>query len=311
MQKITYSLLGVILLVMLSCKVINTSNIESDVPLKLENSLLWKIEGNGLSKPSYLFGTIHLIKADKYFLPSGFRKAFDESKSVVFEIDIDKMNDISEQMKFLPKLMMKGDTSLKDLITDDEYSKVQKYFNEKHLPLFLFEKIKPMFLTMFTDGDFNPNSIQSGEYVSYEMEISKLAKENGKNINGLETIDFQISVLDSIPYAYQAEMLMKSIEVQGGDTNQTDDMYDMYLEQNITDLHQSIESEDISKYDKILLNNRNNTWIPRMSDYMQQGQTFFAVGAGHLAGNQGVIELLRKKGYKVIAVLDERKNIKK
>jgi len=301
------SILGLLLLFVLflsSCKTSENKTKVDDINPKLENALLWKIEGNNLKVPSYLFGTIHLIKSDNFFLPDGFAKAFEESKSVIFEIDMNKMNDVSEQMKLLPSLLMKGDTSLKDLITEEEYKKVREYFNEKHLPLFLFEKVKPMFLTMFTEGDFNPSSLKNGDYVSYEMEISKMVKEQNKNTGGLETIEYQVSVLDSIPYKYQAKMLMKSINNEDQDSSKMVDMYDLYLDQNISALQQSIESDDISKYDKILLNNRNNNWIPRMTDYMRKGQTLFAVGAGHLGGEHGVIALLRKAGYKVSAVLE-------
>ena len=301
------SILGLLLLFVLflsSCKTSENKTKVDDINPKLENALLWKIEGNNLKVPSYLFGTIHLIKSDKFFLPDGFAKAFEESKSVIFEIDMNKMNDVSEQMKLLPSLLMKGDTSLKDLITEEEYKKVREYFNEKHLPLFLFEKVKPMFLTMFTEGDFNPSSLKNGNYVSYEIEISKMVKEKNKNTGGLETIEYQVSVLDSIPYKYQAKMLMKSINNEDQDSSKMVDMYDLYLDQNISALQQSIESDDISKYDKILLNNRNNNWIPRMTDYMRKGQTLFAVGAGHLGGEHGVIALLRKAGYKVSAVLE-------
>lgn len=280
----------------------NVSSIEKVE--KLENALLWKIEGNNLEKPSYLFGTIHLIKAEKYFLPAGFENAFDKCSSIIFEIDIAKMNDVSEQMKILPKILMKGDTSLKDLITDVEYKKVQEFFKKKNLPLFLFEKVKPMFLTMFTDGDFDPSSIQNGDYVSYEMEISKMVQEKHKNTGGLETMDFQVGILDSIPYKYQADMLMKSINADSQESSQMDEMYKLYLEQNISALHQSIELDDISKYDKILLNNRNSNWISKMKSYMKKEPTLFAVGAGHLGGNKGVINLLRKEGFLVSAVLE-------
>lgn len=302
MNKIKFSIIILLPFFLLSCKTSQKQAKNIDKELKLENALLWKIEGNGLTEPSYLFGTIHLIKSDKFFLPKGFQNAFNKSEYVIFEIDVNKMNDISEQMKFLPKILMKGDTSLKDLITANQYKQVKDYFSEKHLPLFLFEKVKPMFLTMFTDGDFDPLSMKNGEYLSYELEISKMVKEKHKKTGGLETIEFQVGVLDSIPYKYQAEMLMKSIN-SDRDSSAMDNMYDLYLSQNISALHQSIESDDLSKYEKILLNNRNNTWIPRMAEYMRKDPSLFAVGAGHLGGKQGVINLLRKAGYKLSPVL--------
>jgi len=286
-----------------SCKTSETSSGQQNSKQKLENALLWKIDGNSLKHPSYIFGTVHLIKADKYFLPKDFANAFNESKSIIFEVDLKKMNDISEQMKFLPKLLMKGDTTLKDLITEIEYKEVQTFFKKKNLPLFMFEKMKPMFLTIFAEGDFDPLSLQSGDYKSYEFELSKKAENMSKNTGGLETIEFQIDIIDQIPYKYQAEMLMKNIKNDTSNNSMLEEMYNLYQEQNISALYQSVLSDDISKYDKILLNNRNENWIPKMMEYMKKESSFFAVGAGHLGGEHGVLNLLKKEGYIVSPVI--------
>lgn len=280
-----------------SCKVSKTETSQEIGAEKIENALLWKIEGKDLKQPSYLFGTIHLIKTESFFLPNGFQNAFDNSKNVVFEIDMKKMNDPAEMMNLLPKIMMRGDTSLKDLLTDEEYNIVGKHLKKSGLPIFLFEKIKPLFLTMLGDDDFNAMSLQNGNYKSYEMEFSEMAENKGKKISGLETIDYQVSILDSIPYKDQADMLMKSLTSNNDDSSQLDQMVELYVQQNINALHNSIQSDDISKYENILLNNRNNNWIPLMSKYMNEDISFFAVGAGHLGGKDGVINLLRKYGY--------------
>lgn len=270
---------------------------------KLENSLLWKIEGNSLKQASYLFGTIHIIKAEKYFLPKDFSSVFKSVDNVVFEIDMDKMNDVSEQMKLLPKILMKGDTTLKDLITKSEYLTVQKYFKEKGLPLFMFERVKPMFLTIFGEGDFSPSALKNGDYKSYEMEFVDMAKEQNKNKGALETIDYQVSVLDSIPYKYQAKMFLESLKENKNKGLEMDNWIKLYQDQNINALQNSIKSDSsFSKYEKILVINRNKNWIPKMTEYMKKSSTLFAVGAGHLGGNQGVIKLLMKAGYKVSPV---------
>lgn len=270
-----------------------------------EKGLLWKIEGKGIKKPSYLFGTIHLIKSDDYFLPDGFNEAFDQSENVVFEIDMSQLDDMNEIMSLLPKVIMKDELSLSDLITAEEYDKVNQFFKDAGIPLIFLEKIKPLFLTMFADPDIKPGSIETGSYKSYEMEFHDMAKDKGKKVMGLETIDYQINILDSIPYEEQARMLLKSIEQSEIDGSAMDTLVKMYKDQNIGGLHKSIQTDDISKYEKILLNDRNENWIPVMSRIMKENTSFFAVGAGHLGGENGVINLLRKSGFQVTPVINK------
>lgn len=272
-----------------------------------EKGLLWKIEGKGIKKPSYLFGTIHLIKSDDYFLPDGFNEAFDQSENVVFEIDMSQLDDMNEIMSLLPKVIMKDELSLSDLITAEEYDKVNQFFNDAGIPLIFLERIKPLFLTMFADTDIKPGVIESGVYKSYEMEFQKLAVEKGKKVMGLETIDYQINILDSIPYEEQARMLVKSLDQSKTEIPVMDTLIKMYKEQNISGMHKSIQTDEISKYEKILLNDRNENWIPVMSGIMKENTSFFAVGAGHLGGENGVINLLRKSGFKVTPVLKQNK----
>ena len=297
-----YVLLSLIFLLfsILSCKSVQNKN-EANVQA-IENSLLWKIEGKGLHKASYLFGTIHIIKSEEFFLPNGFNEAFNKSNNIVFEIDMSMLDDMEEVMSLLPKVMMKDDLSLRDLISEDEYEKVNRFFTEAGLPLFFLEKIKPMFLTMFADPEVKPGILENGEYKSYELEFHSMAENQNKKVSGLESIDYQISILDSIPYKEQARMLLESIDNQAQDTSSFDLLVKQYKEQDINTLFNSIKKDDISKYEKILLNDRNENWIPVMEEMMKQEASFFAVGAGHLGGEKGVINLLRKAGYKVIPV---------
>ena len=89
---------------------------------------------------------------------------------------------------------------------------VQDHFQEIGLPLFMFERIKPMFLTVMASGDMSPTAMSSGEMLSYEMEIMEIAQAGEKKMGGLESMEFQMSVFDSIPYDAQAKMLVESIK---------------------------------------------------------------------------------------------------
>ena len=263
-------------------------------------SLLWKVTGNDLSAPSYVFGTIHMIDAEDYFLPNGTLTALEQSSLVVFEIDMNEMTDITKLMPLMQKAMMDGDVSLKDLLSDEEYALVKSHFAELGLPLFFLEKIKPMFLTVFATGDFSPGDLQSGRIKSYEMEFAELAKDGSKEIAGLETIEYQIGIFDAIPYEDQAKMLIEAIKSSDTEDSSLQELVELYKQQDVEGLYQMMKGdESIGEYEDILLNQRNNNWIPIMEDMMTNGATFFAVGAGHLGGPNGVLQLLRQKGYKV------------
>lgn len=270
----------------------------------LENALLWEISGNELTSPSFLFGTIHIIDSEDFFLPKGTLSAIDESQKMMFEIDMSEMSDMGSQMGLLSKAFMNDDKTLKDLLNDEDYAVVEEHFKKIGMPLFLFERIKPMFLSVFAMGDIDMDGLQTGSMKSYEMEFMEMAEQSSKTTGGLETIEFQISVFDSIPYKDQADMLVSSIKDTDGSSIQFKDMIEMYKTQDINKMVNSIEEDPngMGDYEDVLLKTRNENWIPIMSKEMKNQTTFFAVGAAHLAGKHGVIPLLKKAGYKLTPI---------
>ena len=267
------------------------------------NSLLWKVSGNGLNSPSYVFGTIHIIDSEDYFLPAGTEPSFDKCEEVVFEIDMDDMTDFSQLFPILQNLMMPEGQTLKTLLSEEDYQMVQSHFQELGLPIFMLERIKPMFLTVFASGDISPGDLQNGSMRSYEMELNNMAKEKGKETGGLETIEFQMQVFDRIPYKDQADMLVEALSAGDDEDGQFQELVDMYKAQNIHELYRMMKGdENITKYEDVLLVQRNENWIPVMKEKMHKYSTFFAVGAGHLAGPKGVLKLLEDEGYEVEAV---------
>lgn len=267
----------------------------------LEDALLWQIEGNGLKEPSYLFGTIHMITKENFFWPKGTLAALDASEQAFFEVDLDDMFDISAQMGMITKAFMKDNQKLSDFYSDEDYILVKNHFKDLGLPMFFLEKIKPMFLTVFASGDVEFASGLGGDsdIKSYEMELYNLCKDSNKEVDGLETLDFQISVFDSIPYQAQADMLLETIKASDAENDMFKQMIDMYTNQDINLMVSSMSTEEagLQGYEDLLLNQRNRNWIPVMAEKMTTAKTFFAVGAGHLGGKDGVIHLLKNEGY--------------
>jgi uncharacterized protein YbaP (TraB family) len=283
----------------------NARSIQSTVASDtLANALLWQIKGDGINT-SYIFGTIHIIPAENYFLPNGTIQAFEQADQIVFEIDMNEMTDMGAQISLLTKAFMADGKRLRDLISDEDYALVKAHFDEMGMPLSMLERIKPMFLSVFASGDISMDDMTSGLTKSYEMEFFELAKAGEKEVSGLETMEFQISIFDSIPYEAQAEMLVESIRGQDAGSSQFQEMIDVYLSQDIETLHSMLseEGEDVDDYEEILVSGRNKDWIGKMGPLMKEGSVFFAVGAGHLGGANGVLRLLQQEGYEVVPVL--------
>ena len=272
----------------------------------LENSLLWEISGNGLLESSYLFGTIHLIAKKDFIFTDTTKAVFDQCSAVAFEIKLDDVMNLGTQFSLMTKVFMSDNKTLKDLLSEADYLVVKDYFKEVGLPLTFLERMKPMFLSALVSGDLSGETETEGEskMVSYEFELMDRAQRLNKEIAGLETLEFQMSIFDQIPYESQAQMLVESIKMSDSGNDQFKEMVELYKSQNLNGLQQLINSdtEGLGDYEDVLLNKRNKNWISKMENMMQDKRVFFAVGAGHLAGEEGVIKLLQKEGYTLKAI---------
>jgi uncharacterized protein YbaP (TraB family) len=278
-------------------------------PTTKDTSLLWRISGVDITEPSYLFGTIHLIPREDYFMPSSVVRSINDSEEVLFEIDPREMQDPSAMMGLMGKINMRGDTTLQDLMTAERYDTVAAYFEKTGMPMFFLQRMKPMFLSSMVGMDMtggNPLAGGDSKMQSYEFELSEIAEAAGKEIGGLETMEFQLGLFDSIPYTVQAEMLYEAVvgdmdaEMTGGG-GQYQEMVDMYRRKAVAEMSQMITDESAGKgnFEELLVVRRNENWAPMIAERLTTTPTVYAVGAGHLGGERGVIALLRAAGYTV------------
>jgi len=269
---------------------------------RLDNTLLWKISGNGLDKPSYLFGTVHMICKDDAFLSQNLVDAIGKADRVYLELDMDN---IMEMLGALNNMKMLNDTTLADLLTKEEYALTKKYFQEhvSILPFSVLETYKPMVASSL----LMESTMLCEDQVAMEQLIMDEAKKNKKRIEGLETVAFQMSIFDSIPYKIQAEELLKSISTSDkGDEGEKEfrELMKAYKEQDLSKLGGLVSKTDegMMQYEDLLLGNRNRNWVAKLKTLLQEKALVIAVGAGHLPGEKGLINLLRKEGYKVTPV---------
>lgn len=266
------------------------------------NSLLWKISGNGLQQRSYIYGTMHTSDNRVFNFSDSVMPFFASAKAYAMELDPkEAMN-----MSLISKLIMGGNYSLKKMIPDAAYMFLDSVIKHKMgMGIKMFDNVAPIFTmtlfesaTMGLGGDKTP-----GKNEVLDMHFYKLAKKKKKKIIGIETVGEQIDALNVLSFEEQADLLVKEIELLQQDTTEGTDVVRFYLEQNLDSLvANSADAKMPPKFYKALVTDRNVRMAERAAAFIKEQSTFIAVGALHLPGANGVIELLRKKGFTVQAI---------
>jgi len=258
-------------------------------------SLLWKISGNGLPQESYLFGTIHLIPAKDFFLPRGTDSLITASKKLVIEMDI---SDPSLQGKMLGAMKLDSGKTLSSLYGKKDYEYLRKKLEKDYkIPASAVAFMKPILVQQ----SLMMKEMMGGDYMSYEKEFMGLAEKNGTPIVGLETLEDQLRALNAMPLDEQAKALLEALKNPNAAKKELGKMIAKYKKQDVEALYNSVSGDeaDLKKYEADLLINRNRNWIPKIAEMAAKERIFIAVGAAHLGGENGVINLLRKAGYTV------------
>ncbi len=262
-----------------------------------EKTLLWQISNSTNTKASYLYGTIHLICPDKIAIDTVIKNAFNKTNQLFLEIDLDDPQMMAKVMK---EMMMPDSFSLEKMVGKTNYDSMNTIFKSKvGITLNVMGKAKPMFLM----SAIFPALLQC-KPDGFEKHFQAMAKERNIPLKGLETIEYQMRVFDTIPYSVQADMLKNLLFNLDSTKKGFDEMLTVYLSKDVNAMQQlTVKDQDFGKYDALMLKNRNNNWIPVIVKEMSYQPTFFAVGAAHLGGISGLINLLRQNGFKVEPVM--------
>ncbi|TNF48124.1 MAG: TraB/GumN family protein [Bacteroidetes bacterium] len=276
---------------------VSISQETSPFPLE-KSSLLWKIEGNGIKKGSYLFGTMHLIEKENFIFPDKLEKLFKKSDVLVMELP--GLPNQLEAMKYITL----SEGSFFDYFTPEQTDTIIRWAQDE---LKMSEekfrstmtKMKPFVVVqMATQLHF------MGKTESYEMTFDRMAREEQKKILGLETVAEQMAIFDNLTDEQQTEMVMSGIRNMKESIDLTKTMQELYVRQNVDSLYLMIQEEGgvLSEEQQNFLDERNKNWIPKINEIIADKKAFIAVGAGHLGGPNGVIRLLQKEGYTLTPV---------
>jgi uncharacterized protein YbaP (TraB family) len=261
-----------------------------------DNSLLYEVSGKDLPQPSFIYGTFHLICPADLNISDAIKKAFSSSKKLYLEMDMD---DPTLQASMMKAMMLADGKNLKDFLSPEDYTTLDGYMlGNLGAGLAQMGTLKPVALSSLLFV-----RLMKCDPASYDMTFAQLAGKDGKEILGLETLEQQMAVLDKVPIDKQLKGLVDMARKPNEAQKEITDLIAAYKTQDIGQLMKLISESkfdgDPDGFEEELLDNRNRNWIPIIEKAARDQSTFFAFGAGHLGGDNGVISLLRKKGYTV------------
>ncbi len=256
--------------------------------------LLWKVSGQTLTQDSYLLGTIHLIPESRFYLNPQTEAAFKQCQTLVLEANIKPS--IREMLELASLMVMPDQQELSNLLSESDFLRLKSYcldsLHMKEKKFASYQRIKPFFFSSL----LLQQSMEE-KTTGYETVLMKKGKRKKKKAF-LEEIKEQLAFIDSIPLSVQAQMLMNSL---GSEKAEYDALVGLYLSEDLKGIEAlSYEQDDLfPSFSRLLLVDRNKQWIPRLQVLMSEGAAFIAVGAAHLPGDFGLIQLLRNEGYTV------------
>lgn len=257
---------------------------------KNENSLLWEISGNGLEKPSYLYGTVHLICENDFIIKEKVKTAFEKTEELALELDFDDPKELQNMQK-----LAISPVPLSKALTKEEYIKLETLLkNEYSLDIKQFENynlIGIMSTLMVMKLNCNPKV--------YEFEFLQMAMKRKNVIHGMETVEDQEKAFAD---SYNNSEFINQLSAY--DSKYFKELIEFYLNEDLNKIFNlTVDDKFMNDEEQnFMLDARNKKWIQKMPEMMKQHSVFFAVGAAHLPGNNGVINLLRQAGYTVRSI---------
>ncbi|RUO50838.1 TraB/GumN family protein [Pseudidiomarina aquimaris] len=258
-------------------------------------ALLYKITGKDMAEPSYLYGTIHLICEADFNVAEATQKAFDEADKLIMELDMDDPNMMQSMQA---KIFQPEGLKISSGLSEAQAEKLDAFFKANMgVGLSAFDGMRPFVVS----GMLMSAQLDCGQPASFEGYFTQQAMMQQKPVEGLETVDFQFGVFEQIPHAEQVQWLADALEDEAGAKAELQRMIDLYQAEDIDGMYgMFIEMDEYAEYKEVLLDQRNFAWQESLDKELQaEGSEFIAVGAGHLGGKAGMINLLRERGYTV------------
>ena len=259
----------------------------------------WKASGK--SGAIYLIGSIHLMSESFYPLNPALEAAFTDSDLLVEEVDLAEMLDPTAQLSILSRGMLPSSQSLDKVVSPSTMALVQKAVGDLGAAAGPLMRFKPWMLAIALQGmelakiGFNPA-------LGLDQHFYEQAKAGGKSVQGLETVEFQISRFDDMTAEQQDRMLATTLKELATETAAVSKLGDAWKAGDVAAIERialaDLESEPLM-YQRLLVE-RNKNWMPKIEAlFARRGRALVVVGAAHLVGPDGLVAMLKAKGYTV------------
>lgn len=260
------------------------------------NSLLWEISGNGLSSPSYLYGTMHVADKRAFKFSKSVMPSFESCEAYAMELNPEEAN----PMALMEMMKLEEGTTLQSMFSEEQWNKLDGYFQEKYKqPLSTYNDFSPFFVYSLVIQTQSKNNMAE----AVDLHFFSEAKKAEMDLHGLETAEEQISAINSMKPEDQANMLLEAIEGKGDGKKAMKKMLKVYMKGDLDKLVEMSEDAEMGdEFESNLIVKRNHNMAERLQPLIKEKSTFVAVGALHLPGDEGVIQLLRNDGYQVKAL---------
>jgi uncharacterized protein YbaP (TraB family) len=263
------------------------------------DSSVWQIQS--ADQTIYIGGTVHLLRATDYPLPEEYAQAYAASSKIIFETDVNSMNDLAVQAKLMQRLSYDDDESLKTVLSDEAYSALEAYLSTISVPLAMLEKFKPgMVVSLLQVMEFQRIGFTPQGVDAY---FNTLAIDDGKPLGQLETIDAQIGFLASMGEGNESEFILLSLKDLEDTVDVMDDMIEAWRTGDNDMLSELFVADMLEQAPEVydsLLKQRNLNWLPQLEDMLESPEIeFVLVGAAHLVGPDGLLAILQAKGFQV------------
>jgi uncharacterized protein YbaP (TraB family) len=260
---------------------------------------VWEVKS--ATNTLYLGGTVHLLRSSDYPLPEEYEQAYLASSKLYFEVDLNSMTDMSVQAQLLKELTYSDGRSLKTVLNTKAYTALSDYVATAGLPLALMEQFKPgmivttLQLLQFQKMGFTPQGVDAF--------FNTRAIGDGKSLGQLETVQEQIGFLSSMGEGNESEFILLSLQDLSETTEVMGEMISAWRAGDNDRLSKLFVDEMKAEAPEIyetLLRRRNLNWMPQIEQMLKNDEIeFVLVGAAHLVGGDGLLELLSEKGYQV------------
>mgnify|MGYP000232871179 CR=1 FL=1 len=260
--------------------------------------ILWKVQSP--QNTIYLVGSIHVLQKHHYPLDDVFDDAFNESSRVIFEVDLDELASPLAQMNMVKKgLYLNGETLI-SVLSPERYALAKENLTALGLNIEKFHRMKPwMTATAVMALELQKLGFESAYGV--DRHFFDKAQAMGKPIQGLETVEFQLDLFAKLSSSMQEQFLLQTLEELKSLGTQVNDMVKAWKQGNVQELERLLAGMDeYPELNQTIVINRNHDWLPHVEQALQEKEpVFIVVGALHLLGKEGLVSVLKEKGYLV------------